>query len=112
MPIVENIPDLSHWRTVQEFSITQAALLLAGIDPYDYPTLEHARDYKHERWKMAWGLANGMVTAIRRGVLTPVWIEYYPLWEVQRASGTPYRDTRSFEENIHGRNNYYPSFFT
>ncbi|MBJ2033379.1 hypothetical protein [Escherichia coli] len=89
MPIVENIPDLSRWRTVQEFSITQAALLLAGIDPYDYPTLEHARDYKHERWKMAWGLANGMVTAIRRGVLTPVWIEYYPLWEVQRASGTP-----------------------
>ncbi|WP_449265274.1 hypothetical protein [Escherichia coli] len=72
MPIVENIPDLSHWRTVQEFSITQAALLLAGIDPYDYPTLEHVRDNKHERWKMAWGLANGMVTAIRRGVLTPV----------------------------------------
>lgn len=72
MPTVENIPDLSHWRTVQEFSITQAALLLAGIDPYDYPTLEHVRDNKHERWKMAWGLANGMVTAIRRGVLTPV----------------------------------------
>lgn len=36
MPVVENLPDLSHWKTVQEFSITQAALLLAGIDPYDY----------------------------------------------------------------------------
>jgi hypothetical protein len=33
MPVVENLPDLSHWKTVQEFSITQAALLLAGIDP-------------------------------------------------------------------------------
>lgn len=36
MPIVENLPDLSHWKTVQEFSISQAALLLAGIDPFDF----------------------------------------------------------------------------
>ncbi|MFS3756231.1 hypothetical protein ACK6VR_20150, partial [Escherichia coli] len=45
MPVVENLPDLSHWKTVQEFSITQAALLLAGIDPYDYANgLEGVRE--------------------------------------------------------------------
>ncbi len=72
MTIVDDIPDLSHWKTVQEFSITQAALLLSGIDPYDYPTLEYVRNKNHERWKRAWGLANGIVTAIRRGLLSPV----------------------------------------
>ncbi|HDL7797763.1 TPA: hypothetical protein PXP53_000696 [Yersinia enterocolitica] len=72
MPIVENMPDLSHWRTVQEFNITQAALLLSGIDPYDYSSLEDVRDKHHERWKMAWGFSDGMVSAMRRGVLTPI----------------------------------------
>ncbi|EKH2730788.1 hypothetical protein O7C87_003403 [Salmonella enterica] len=72
MTIVDDIPDLSHWKTAQEFSITQAALLLSGIDPYDYPTLEYVRNKNHERWKRAWGLANGIVTAIRRGLLSPV----------------------------------------
>lgn len=72
MTIVDDIPDLSHWKTVQEFSITQAALLLSGIDPYDYPTLEYVRNKNHKRWKRAWGLANGIVTAIRRGLLSPV----------------------------------------
>lgn len=33
MPVVENLPDLSHWKTVQEFSITRAALLLAELTP-------------------------------------------------------------------------------
>ncbi|EHL8229105.1 hypothetical protein KE423_002991 [Salmonella enterica] len=72
MTIVDDIPDLSHWKTAQEFSITEAALLLSGIDPYDYPTLEYVRNKNHERWKKAWGLANGIVTAIRRGLLSPV----------------------------------------
>ncbi|MCN8833197.1 hypothetical protein MLS67_21045 [Escherichia coli] len=73
MPVVENLPDLSHWKTVQEFSITQAALLLAGIDPYDYANgLEGVRSTRHERWKMAWGISEGIISAIRRGVLTPV----------------------------------------
>jgi hypothetical protein len=73
MPVVENLPDLSHWKTVEEFSITQAALLLAGIDPYDYANgLEGVRSTRHERWKMAWGISEGIISAIRRGVLTPV----------------------------------------
>ncbi|MEC5783763.1 hypothetical protein QAA37_019905 [Citrobacter freundii] len=50
MPVVENLPDLSHWKTVQEFSITQAALLLAGIDPYDYANgLEGVREGANKR---------------------------------------------------------------
>ncbi|END1754203.1 hypothetical protein ABLM42_001117 [Escherichia coli] len=89
MPVVNDFPDLSHWFTVQEFTITQAALLLSGIDPLDYPTLEMVKEEKHERWRMAYGFAYGMVTAIRRGVLTPVWIEYYPFWDVQVVSGSP-----------------------
>lgn len=73
MPFVENLPDLSHWKTVQEFSIEQAALLLAGIDPYDYKNgLESVRHELHPRWKLAYGLSEGIITAIRRGVLTPI----------------------------------------
>ncbi|ELY4004197.1 hypothetical protein ACOZZ4_004255 [Cronobacter dublinensis] len=73
MPVIQNLPDLSHWKTVQEFSLEQAALLLAGIDPYEYINgLTEVRAYGHERWKLAWGFADGMITAIRRGTLTPV----------------------------------------
>ncbi|HEF0029878.1 TPA: hypothetical protein ACQJIH_004554 [Citrobacter freundii] len=73
MPVIENLPDLSHWKTVQEFSIAQAALLLSGIDPYDYANgLDDVRNCCHERWKMAWGISEGITSAIRRGVLTPV----------------------------------------
>lgn len=73
MPIIENLPDLSHWRTIQEFTIEQAALLLAGIDPYDHENgLESVRNNYHERWKLAFGLSDGLVSAIRRGVLTPI----------------------------------------
>ncbi|WP_313571418.1 hypothetical protein [Pantoea piersonii] len=73
MPVIEDLPDFTHWKTVQEFSITQAALLLAGIDPYDYEYgLEQVKKDSHCRWKMAWGLSEGIVSAIRRGVLTPV----------------------------------------
>ncbi|WP_312657075.1 hypothetical protein [Kluyvera ascorbata] len=83
MPIIDDLPDLTHWRTVQEFSISQAALLLAGIDPYDYDNgLEDVKNNRHIRWKMAWGFSEGIVSAIRRGVLTPVqcysvrWVEH------------------------------------
>lgn len=73
MPVIEDYPDLSHWRTIQEFTIEQAALLLAGIDPYDYMGgLVDVRNCRHQRWKMAWGLSEGIISAIRRGVLTPI----------------------------------------
>ncbi|EET1468984.1 TPA: hypothetical protein KC759_002648 [Escherichia coli O146] len=84
MPVVNDFPDLSHWFTVQEFTITQAALLLSGIDPLDYPTLEVVKEEKHERWRMAWGFAYGMVTAIRRGVLTPVLCVAYVWGDMRR----------------------------
>ncbi|CAH3455931.1 hypothetical protein [Enterobacter roggenkampii] len=83
MPIIEDLPDLSHWKTVQEFSISQAAMLLAGIDPYDFENgLDEVKTRRHERWKMAWGISEGIISAIRRGVLTPVqcfavrWVEH------------------------------------
>lgn len=73
MPVIQDLPDLTHWKTVQEFNIEQAALLLAGIDPYEYiDGLSEVRNRNHERWKLAWGFADGMVTAIRRGTLTPI----------------------------------------
>ncbi|WP_313667962.1 hypothetical protein [Atlantibacter sp.] len=75
MPVYENLPDLTHWKTVQEFNLSQAALLLAGIDPYDFGNedpLSEVRELNHQRWKLAWGFCAGIITAIRRGVLTPV----------------------------------------
>ncbi|WP_420901597.1 hypothetical protein [Escherichia coli] len=70
MPICDNLPDLTHWKTVQEFNIIQAALLLAGIDPFDFDednALVQVRELQHERWKLAWGMSAGIITAIRRG---------------------------------------------
>lgn len=73
MPIVYDLPDISHWKTVQEFTIEQAALLLAGIDPLDCKEgLITAQNSNLNRWKLAWGFSEGLVSAIRRGVLTPV----------------------------------------
>ncbi|MCP9268232.1 hypothetical protein M5U04_08985 [Xenorhabdus sp. XENO-1] len=68
---IDIYPDLLHWKTVQEFTIEQAALLLAAIDPLD-TSLHEVRNKKHARWKYAWGFAKGMESAIRRGTLTPV----------------------------------------
>lgn len=83
VPIIDDLPDLTHWKAVQEFSINQAALLLAGIDPYDFEGgLDEVRTKRHARWKLAWGISEGIVTAIRRGILTPVqclavrWVEH------------------------------------
>ena len=75
MPVYENLPDLTHWKTVQEFNIIQAALLLAGIDPFDFDedtALEQVRSLCHERWKLAWGMSAGIISAIRRELLTPI----------------------------------------
>ncbi|WP_274715327.1 hypothetical protein [Xenorhabdus bovienii] len=68
---IDDYPNLDHWRTVQEFSIEQVALLLAAIDPFESSLLD-VRDKRHPRWKYAWGFAKGLETAIRRGILTPV----------------------------------------
>ncbi|WP_043914207.1 hypothetical protein [Candidatus Regiella insecticola] len=83
MPTLDDIPDLTHWKTVQEFSIEQAALLLAGIDPLDFlGGIEEARKLPHPRWKDAWGFASGMVSAIRRGVLSVVkCVSEETIWE-------------------------------
>ncbi|MBN6362587.1 hypothetical protein KYI77_11770 [Providencia rettgeri] len=68
---IEDYPNVDHWRTVQEFTIEQASLLLAGIDPMDL-TINEARNKGHARWKNALGYARGMETSIRRGILTAV----------------------------------------
>ncbi|WP_254684224.1 hypothetical protein [Providencia heimbachae] len=68
---IEDYPNVDHWRTVQEFTIEQAALLLAGIDPMDL-TINESRNKNHARWKNALGYARGMETSIRRGILTAV----------------------------------------
>lgn len=73
MPVYDDMPDLSHLKTVQEFNIEQAALLCVGIDPLDCEDgLGTARNIQHARWKLAWGFSEGMVSAIRRGTLTPI----------------------------------------
>ncbi|OMQ22189.1 hypothetical protein [Serratia oryzae] len=117
MPIVEDFPDLSHWRTVQEFSISQAALLLAGIDPYDYDNgLDDVKNNRHIRWKMAWGFSEGIVSAIRRGVLTPVqcfairWVEndnWNGYWENYEIKPTDRKHEISKDKTIITRDSLY-----
>ncbi|MDA8482648.1 hypothetical protein NNO07_06165 [Pseudomonas resinovorans] len=65
------IPDLTHWKTTMEFSIEQAALLMAGIDPFDF-TLAEVKSAGHPRWKKAHGHALGIESAIRQGLISPV----------------------------------------
>lgn len=66
-----DIPNLDHWKTVMEFSVEQASLLMAGIDPLEM-NLDQARDLKVARWKIAWGHSFGIISAIRQGQIAPV----------------------------------------
>lgn len=68
----DDLPDLGHWKSVMEFNVEQAALLLAMIDPFDYETLDRAKRQNVSRWKKAHGHALGIVSAIRQGLISPV----------------------------------------
>ncbi|MDV7210756.1 hypothetical protein [Azotobacter beijerinckii] len=67
----DDLPNLDHWKPVMEFTVEQAALLLAGIDPFD-TNLEHARRHGLPRWKQAWAHSLAIVSAIRQGLISPV----------------------------------------
>lgn len=85
----DRLPNLDHWKSVMEFSIEQAALLLAMIDPFDCDNLHQAKVKKLARWKKAHGHALGIISAIRQGLISPVackgWIEE----ETTNAYGNP-----------------------
>ena len=68
MSIVEDLPDLSHWKHVKEFSLNDAALLLAGIDPLDFDMRAINRKAT-ERWKLALGMLRAIKSSIRQGSL-------------------------------------------
>ncbi|HCD9747661.1 hypothetical protein ABL975_04905 [Pseudomonas aeruginosa] len=71
MSDLDDLPDLTHWKTVMEFTIEQAALLMAGLDPFD-TTLGEAKALQLPRWKKAHGHAMGIESAIRQGLISPV----------------------------------------
>jgi hypothetical protein len=75
----EDNPDLTHWKTVMEFSVEQAALLVSGIDPLEY-NLISTRNFKHPRWKKAHGVSLGLISAIRQGTL-PTIVCYGETWD-------------------------------
>lgn len=68
----DEFPNLDHWRSVMEFTVEQAALLLAMIDPLDVETLSNAKELNLSRWKKAWAHSIAIVSAIRQGVVSPV----------------------------------------
>jgi len=68
---LDDIPDLTHWKQVMEFTIEQAALLIAGIDPLE-TRIWAARSSGHPRWKKASATALAITTAIRQGLIAPV----------------------------------------
>ncbi|MCE4058343.1 hypothetical protein [Pseudomonas sp. Au-Pse12] len=68
----ETLPNLDHWKAVMEFTVEQAALLLAMIDPFDCETLAQAKRLNLSRWKKSHGHALGIVSAIRQGLISPV----------------------------------------
>ncbi|OTQ81121.1 MULTISPECIES: hypothetical protein [Gilliamella] len=69
----DDYPNVMHWKAVQEFTIEQASLLLAGLDPFDFKEgLDSVKQINHSRWKLAHGYALSLETSIRRGILTPI----------------------------------------
>lgn len=67
-----DLPNLDHWKSVMEFTVEQAALLLAMIDPFDVETLAEAKDQRLPRWKMARAHCLAITSAIRmRPAITP-----------------------------------------
>ena len=72
LPPTVALPNLDHWKSVMEFSVEQAALLLAMIDPFDCNELSRAKEKKLSRWKEAHGHSLGIISAIRQGLISPV----------------------------------------
>ena len=68
MSEVDDLPDLTHWKHVKEFSLNEAALLLAGIDPLDYDMRAIIRKATI-RWKLAIGMLRAIKSSIRQGSL-------------------------------------------
>lgn len=79
----DDFPNLDHWRSVMEFTIEQAALLLAMIDPLDVETLNEAKRRNLSRWKKSWAHSIAIVSAIRQGVVSPVVCRAYVFEEGQ-----------------------------
>lgn len=68
MSEVDDLPDLTHWKHVKEFSLNEAALLLAGIDPLDYD-MKAINRRATVRWKLAIGMLRAIKSSIRQGSL-------------------------------------------
>lgn len=68
---INDYPNLTHWKHVEEFTLEEAALLLAGIDPLE-TSLEQVKQSNHVRWKNAYGYMKALESAIRQGVITLV----------------------------------------
>lgn len=107
----DDYPNVFHWKAVSEFTLEQAALLLAGIDPFDFEQgLESAKITNHPRWKLAYGYALAIETAIRRGILTPVvcntyfYDEYNSNWIVQKIEPSDRSHNISCEHTVITRN--------
>lgn len=87
MEYEDDLPDLNHWKQVMEFTVEQAALLLAGIDPFDIESLVEAKERSVPRWKQAWAHSLAIVSAIRQGVISPVVCRAYIFEENGQWSG-------------------------
>lgn len=68
MAVVDDLPDLTHWKHVKEFSLNEAAILLAGIDPLDCDMAAIHRK-ANKRWKLAVGMLRAIKSSIRQGSL-------------------------------------------
>ena len=68
MSEVDDLPDLTHWKHVKEFSLNEAALLLAGVDPLDFDMSAIERKTT-PRWKLAIGMLRAITSSIRLGSL-------------------------------------------
>ncbi|MGH8419947.1 MAG: hypothetical protein ACRER8_22140 [Pseudomonas sp.] len=88
----DDLPDLGHWKSAMEFSVEQAALLLAMIDPFDYESLLKAKASRVPRWKNAAGHAIGIVSAIRQGLISPVVCKGFKLEEMSDWNGNKFME--------------------
>ena len=95
---INDYPNLTHWKHVEEFTLEEAALLLAGIDPLE-TSLEQVKQLNHVRWKNAYGYMKALQSAIRQGVITLVRCIGFIEYDTFNGAEVEYKDIKQSDRN-------------
>lgn len=67
----EIILEPEHWKHIEEYTLSEAALLLVGIDPFSI-TFDKIQRSKHPKWKQAYSYMKALEIEIRQGKIKTI----------------------------------------